>query len=310
MGWKENSMSAILLLSEPFYIVSTVLLTLLLPLAFLLLSRLSSASYFLSVSHDSSSAVDPYPVCYLLSLFVDTNPTLLLTLLSSIGIATLVHSLAGVISPTRSMHQPSRLYLAWVLACASQLFVWSICLWFEQSLASAYDDSSLADEMGLLTQFMFFLGLHDTMIYWCRVIVKPIVDETVLGFRREERWAERAAVVASFGGLWWWRLREEVEAVAVVADVKMELLMGVGWVDSVSWWLYYLTVAIGMVRVVKACSHLGLCLISRGLRKRLGDGYYMIGFGVWRSCKDEMLTMRCPECDPTTIVLPVYMVQA
>ncbi|KAI4341651.1 hypothetical protein MLD38_026348 [Melastoma candidum] len=61
MGWKENSMFAILfLLREPFYIVSTVLL-LLLPLSFLLSSRLSSASYFLSVSHDSSSITDPYP---------------------------------------------------------------------------------------------------------------------------------------------------------------------------------------------------------------------------------------------------------
>ncbi|KAI4341652.1 hypothetical protein MLD38_026348 [Melastoma candidum] len=111
MGWKENSMFAILfLLREPFYIVSTVLL-LLLPLSFLLSSRLSSASYFLSVSHDSSSITDPYP-----------------------------------------------------------------------GLASAYGGSGLGNETGLLTLFMFLPGLHYTMIYWCRVIAKPIVDETVLGF--------------------------------------------------------------------------------------------------------------------------------
>ncbi|KAJ8535733.1 hypothetical protein K7X08_023453 [Anisodus acutangulus] len=56
----------------------------------------------------------------------------------------------------------------------------------------------------------------------------------------------------SFGILWWCKLRDEVESLVVVAEVKRDLIGNVGLVDFVGWWLYYVIVAIGMVKVVKA----------------------------------------------------------
>ncbi|KAF5931445.1 hypothetical protein HYC85_032318 [Camellia sinensis] len=84
------------------------------------------------------------------------------------------------------------------------------------------------------------------MVYWSRTVVKPVVDDTVFGYVKEERWVERVAMAASLGTLWWWRLRGEIESLVVMVEVKRELLIGVGIADFVGWWLYYLTVTIGM----------------------------------------------------------------
>ena len=37
----------------------------------------------------------------------------------------------------------------------------------------------------------------------------------------------------------------------MVAEVKREMMMGIGVVDFFGWWLYYVAVTVGMVRVVK-----------------------------------------------------------
>lgn len=89
------------------------------------------------------------------------------------------------------------------------------------------------------------------MLFWGRTVVKPVVDDTIFGYWRKEGWVEKVALGLSYGGLWWWRLREEVESLVMVPEVKRELMMGIGVADFVGWWLYYLTVTIGMVRVVK-----------------------------------------------------------
>ena len=83
------------------------------------------------------------------------------------------------------------------------------------------------------------------------MVVRPVVDDTVFGGARRERWVERVGLAAGLGTLWWWRLREEVETLVLVAQVKSEQLMDVGIGDFVGWWLYYLIVTIGMVRIVK-----------------------------------------------------------
>lgn len=117
------------------------------------------------------------------------------------------------------------------------------------------------------------------MANWCRVVVKPVVDDTVLGFPREERWTERAAAAVSFGGLWWWRLREELESLVVVPEVKRELLMGIGAADFVAWRLYYLTVTIGLVKIVKGFMWLGLTLSRRFTGNAGDDSLYFPGPG-------------------------------
>lgn len=72
-------------------------------------------------------------------------------------------------------------------------------------------------------------------------------------------------MTASFATLWWWTLRDEIESLVVVAEFKRELLMGRGLADFAGWWLYYLTVTIGMVRVVKGFMWLGMLFLWRRL---------------------------------------------
>ena len=117
------------------------------------------------------------------------------------------------------------------------------------------------------------MGLHDTMLYWSRTVAKPVFfEDTVFGFSREERWVERVAMAASFGSLWWWTLRAEVEPLVVMVEVKKELSMSVGVSDLVGWWLYYLTVTIGMVRIVKGIMWLGVLFLCRRVRVEPNPG--------------------------------------
>lgn len=94
--------------------------------------------------------------------------------------------------------------------------------------------------------------------------MKPVVDDTVFGFVREERWVERAVMGCGFGALWWWRLRDEVESLVDMVEYESETPMGVGIAGIVGWWLYYLIVTIGVVRIVKGIiTWVGVILLYR-----------------------------------------------
>ncbi|KAL2934881.1 Isochorismate synthase 2 chloroplastic [Bienertia sinuspersici] len=101
------------------------------------------------------------------------------------------------------------------------------------------------------------------MIHWSRTVVRPVVDDTIFGGARPERLAERWALAVCFGALSWWRLRDEVESLVVVVEVKRDMMMKVGLGDFLGLWLYYLTVAIGMARIIKAIMWLCMTLFSR-----------------------------------------------
>lgn len=251
---KEILKSCALSPTEIFYIFTLTLLSLLLPLSFLLLARLSGAQYHLQsliTWYDHS----PKPFPHLLSLALQTNPAILCVIVSFVSVAALIHGLTGKItlfsgSPS-SVHRP-RLFTAWVLLCTFQVCVG---LGIEGSIAAGLyeSDSSFGVERSLLSRVIFLMGLHGTMQFWCTTVVKPVVDDTVFGgVARRERWIEKMMMAASLGGLWWWKLREDVETLVVMAEAKKEQLMEVGVADFIGWWLYYLTVTIGMVRVVKA----------------------------------------------------------
>ncbi|XP_061338387.1 uncharacterized protein LOC133285215 [Gastrolobium bilobum] len=234
-----------------FYLLTITVLNLLLPLSFLLLATLSRAQYYLQTLTWYHS---PQPFLYFLSLVLYINPSILYILVSIVSVATLIHGLTGKItlfseSSCSSVLQP-RLHTAWILLCMFQVFVG---LGIEGSIAAGvYDsDPSYGAERSLLSRVFFLLGMHETTQVWTRMVVRPVVDNTLFGVERKERWFERVAMAASLGTLWWWRLREEVETLVVVAEAKKEQLMDVGIGDFVGWWLYYLTVTIGMVRIVK-----------------------------------------------------------
>ncbi|MED6134349.1 hypothetical protein PIB30_036202 [Stylosanthes scabra] len=240
-----------------FYLITTTLLSLLLPLSFLLLATLSAAQYYIQ-SLNWYVLQDPLP--YILNLALHVNPCVLYFLVSIITIATLIHGLMDKatlsscesssnswLSSRISVH----LYIAWILLCA---FQFCIGLGIEGSIVAGvydYSESSFGAERSLVSRVIFLFGLHESTQVWSRFVVRPIVDDTVYGVARKERWVERVSAAASLGVLWWWRLRDEVETLVVMGQVKREQLLDVRLADFVGWWLYYLTVTIGMVRVIK-----------------------------------------------------------
>ncbi|XP_019162019.1 PREDICTED: uncharacterized protein LOC109158587 [Ipomoea nil] len=271
MGWSSGqprvNNNGGFIFREAFQMLTTTLLTLLLPLSFLILARLAIARA-VSVHPNSSLLVD---------LFLNANSTLLHALLPLLAIAALTHALNARLSFIKS--QPAeaavvvsgpRLYSSWLLLCTLQVCVG---LGIEGSIAAhVVDGSSLLNvhrQRSLLSRALFFLGLHQTMLFWSETVVKPVVDDTIFGFSREDnsRWVDKAVMAASFGGLWWWKLREEVEALVVVAEVKRDLSMGVGVADFVGWWLYYLTITIGIVKVVKTVIRIPLIFFYRRIHQ-------------------------------------------
>ncbi|XP_028094012.1 uncharacterized protein LOC114294099 [Camellia sinensis] len=124
-----------------------------------------------------------------------------------------------------------------------------IGLGIKSSIVAGIDGSGFGHQRSLLTKFVFFMGLHETMLYWWRRVLTLVVDDTVF-FDVGEVGGEGGSGF-NFGSLWWWRLRDEVSHLVVVAVVKKEMAMGVGVAEFVGWRLYYVNVTIGMVRIVK-----------------------------------------------------------
>ncbi|KAL9242959.1 hypothetical protein vseg_016910 [Gypsophila vaccaria] len=232
-------------LVQPIYILSVTLLSLLLPVSFLLLSRLSTVHYLLS-----SASITP-PKTFIFSLFLHTNATLLHVLVLVVSFAALVHALTGRISlltelPGR-ISRP-RVHVAWMFLCSLQMCVG---LGVEATIEAEVTGPRFGVGRSMISKVVFFMGLHETMIHWCRIIVRPVVSDTVYGGPREERWQDRWAMAACFGLLSWWRLRDEVDSLVVVVEAKRAMMMKVGLGDSIGFMLYYLTVAIGMSRILK-----------------------------------------------------------
>ena len=260
-------LNCVFLIRQIVHILTITLLSLLLPLSFLLLARFSSAYYLLSLN-SFPSLQSP---SFLFSFILYTNPSVLYLLASIVSIATLIHGLTGKITFLSELPGPilrPRLYIGWIFLCTLQVCVG---LGIEGSIAAGIDGSSFGLEKSLLSKTIFFLGLHETMLHWCRVVVKPVVDDTVFGVGREERWVEKVAMAVSFGTLWWWKLRDEVESMVVVAEVKRELSMGIGVAEFVGWWLYYLTVTVGMVRIVKGIMWLVMLWLGRKVRENSAE---------------------------------------
>ncbi|MCD9641997.1 hypothetical protein HAX54_028583 [Datura stramonium] len=254
------------LLREVFQFFTTILLSLLLPLSFLVLSRLSIAHYLIEIfgylTKETRNSED-----LLIKLFFRANPIFLHLLVSLVSVAALTHSLTGgTLSFMKCTLQPvsiPRLCTAWIFLCLLQI---SVGLGIEGSIAAGVDDLDLGQKRGFLTRAIFFLGLNETMFFWSKIVVKTVVDDTVFGIEREKRWAEKAALAMSFGGLWWWRLRDEVESLVVVVERKRDVLMSIGMADFVGWWLYYLTVTIGMIKIVKGLIWVVYILMFGGRR--------------------------------------------
>ncbi|KAL1558354.1 hypothetical protein AAHA92_08833 [Salvia divinorum] len=221
-------------------ILATTALSLHPPLSLLLLSRLSAAR-FSSTSRDEKI---PFPT----SLLLHTKTTLIFSLLvSAVAVAALVEILTGknlyyLISKRRRLSQ------AWAM-----LFLMLVCLNLGFDLPIGTDTNIRGGgDFVTARRLVFVLGLHEIMVLWRRSVVKPVVDEAVSGiFDEGFGWMEKAVMAAALGYVWSRRLRGEVEALAALPRVRTELGMHVEAADVLGWWLYYLTAAIGGVKVVK-----------------------------------------------------------
>ncbi|KAM3303516.1 hypothetical protein P3S67_014546 [Capsicum chacoense] len=227
------------MLRESFQCLTVILLSLLLPLSFIVLARLSVTQYLIATSSYTG------PDTLLVRLYLYANPTLLHLLAPFVSISALSQCLTGRTLSDHMITKPL-VCASWFLLFAFQICV---CIGVEGSIAVGMDGTGFSRErLCLLTR-----------------IVKPVVDDTVFGDGTEDRYVEKVAMAMSFGVLWWCKLRDEVESLVVVVEVKRDLIGNVDLVDFVGWWLYYVTVAIGMVKVVKALVWLNFVLFCRNV---------------------------------------------
>ncbi|KAH9609113.1 hypothetical protein KSS87_004479 [Heliosperma pusillum] len=181
------------------------------------------------------------------------------------SLAALIHGLTGKISLLTELPGPifrPRIHAAWILLCTLQVWVG---LGIEATINAGVDGAGFGDGRSMISKLVFFVGLHETMIHWSRTIVRPVVDDTVYGGPREEKWVEKWALAGCFAVLSWLRLRDEVESLVVVVEVKRDMMMKVGLGDFLGLWLYYLTVAIGMTRILKGVMWFCMKFFCRGV---------------------------------------------
>ncbi|OIT06975.1 PREDICTED: uncharacterized protein LOC109222364 [Nicotiana attenuata] len=242
------------MLKESFQCLTIILLSLLLPLSFIVLARLSVARYLITTSTEYYTRPDSL----LVKIFLYANPNILHVLVPLVAVSALIHGLTGRTilfikqSADHMTYSKPCLYTAWFFLFMLQICV---CIGVEGSIAIGIGGSSSFshhERLCLLSRVIFFFGLHETTSFWAKKVVKPVVDDTVFGVKTaDDRMVEKVAMAMSFGVLWWWKLRDEVESLVVVAEMKRELIGSVDLVDFVGWWLYYMTLAIGMVKIVK-----------------------------------------------------------
>ncbi|XXG80486.1 hypothetical protein AAC387_Pa09g1338 [Persea americana] len=207
--WAHWEVSIAAILTPYFHTFTIALLSLTFPLSFLLLARLSLAQHLLTFT------LGPPPSPSLFSLFTSTSPPLIHSLVFILTATALVHVLRGHIL------QPG-LRIAWASLCALHLCVES---GIEATTVAGLRPVSIV-EVTSLRRGLFFVGLYETMVVGSRVIVRPIVDDTIYGVKKEETSAERVAMGAAFGALWWWRLRFEVEVLGATVEVKERIVVG------------------------------------------------------------------------------------
>ncbi|CAI9105470.1 OLC1v1004398C1 [Oldenlandia corymbosa var. corymbosa] len=270
----------------PFQVSATVILGLLLPLSFLLLARLSAAHYLSSVDNSGRYYQFP-PVFATLLLIYNGKSIILYSLVAVVTVAAFIHGLNSIrfLLNTGSPEEPvpgvrhvtSKLYVAWFLIFIFQVYVgvgteWSISAGINASFIA---EASSNDIYFMIARALLFVGLHETMSFWSKYVVKPVVVDTVGGGGGGDRVvnvAERVGVALSLGAVWCFKLRDEVDALILVPELILSLQRRRDVVVAVAeefdgWWLYALTVSIGTMRVLKGIIWVVSAVLTSSCRK-------------------------------------------
>ncbi|KAG0501013.1 hypothetical protein HPP92_001085 [Vanilla planifolia] len=226
MGQRKQTHEGILLffnlVKQSFHALSLTLLSLLLPLSFLLLARLASPP---------PSSTPTSIILYILITFLTLN--------------TLLSAITGRRFGIRPL-----LAIAWAFLC---LFQACITLGIEATIQDGFkpleDGSQTIHEKWMKRSFLV-IGIYDITMLWRRMFVKPVVDDTVFGDAMEEKMIEKFVITAAFGGLWLWLLRQELEPLVLAAG-RGGLRKAVTWSGFHLWLVSFATVLIGTVRVAQ-----------------------------------------------------------
>ncbi|KAL9666780.1 hypothetical protein QQ045_001120 [Rhodiola kirilowii] len=191
------------------------------------------------------------------SILFDANSVLLHALLTIVSLSTFLH---GLTENTIVLdHKVPPIVLCALLA--------SVDLGLEHNIASGatsethlinFKDGTISCLSLSTSMVLFLLGLHETMMHWSNLIVKPVVDDMVfMSLKEGNKVVEKAVMTVSCGAMWWWMLRDEVASMVVAAVV-----VDGGVSDLIFWWLYFATLFIGMVKIVKCLFWVGSVLAS------------------------------------------------
>ncbi|KAK8914509.1 hypothetical protein KSP39_PZI023825 [Platanthera zijinensis] len=211
-------------IKRSFHTASLIVLSLLHPLSFLLISRQNSPP------HPSST---PISVCFHI-------------LISSLSLSSLYSSISG---------HPLRLKLpaavAWAILCLYQACItFGIETTIREGFKPPKNTTCTGDHETRLKSALLFIGIYDQTILWRRKFVKPVVDDALYGKESEEWGAERLMTGAGLGVLWVWLLQGELGTL-VLATGEGGLRRAAGCSGFVVWMVGFVTLMAGFVRAVE-----------------------------------------------------------
>ncbi|CAI9105471.1 OLC1v1004399C1 [Oldenlandia corymbosa var. corymbosa] len=275
----------------PFQIFATIILSLPLPLSFLLLARLSAVHYPSSV--DSSGRYYQFPPVFATLLLIYNGKSIILySLVAVVTVAAFIHGLTSTPFPLNSgsptpeqpvsgaRHRAAKIYAAWFLIFMFQVYVGVGTEWSRSAgiTVSVIAEASSNDVYVFTARALLFVGLLETMSFWSKYVVKPVVEDAVGGGRgggghRLVAVAERVCVALTFGALWWFKLRDEVDILILVPELilgpiqrRRDVVVAVAG-EFGGWWLYALTSSIGSIRVLKGSIWVVSAVLTSSRRK-------------------------------------------
>ncbi|KAK8934087.1 hypothetical protein KSP39_PZI014538 [Platanthera zijinensis] len=239
----DDEISSSSLAKQIFHGISITLLSLLLPLSFLLISRLATL----------------LPTCKLIS-------AILFFLVFSLSFAGLLCSIACH-SPTFKAPKT----VAWaILSLLQSCISWGIGAMGSTALGP--DGRQGSGNVIWIKRMFFFVAIREIMMLWRGIFVKPVVDDTVYGEEREERGVDEVLAAVAFGVMWLWMLRMEMEPLMLYAGNESSGKETMG-LNGFPLWLLSLTVAMtGILRVVDVLFRTKKALFQiRWLREKLDE---------------------------------------